>query len=158
MPNESFLASPLSASAALTLPLAACGDPKRHCDQGEDFGPSPKLPEPKQSLDPDRQYRDGEPLAGRRQADRRQGHDGDGLRRPGSTIRAWLYVLPNGDVLVAESNAPPKPDDGKGIKGLSASRRRTGRRRGAERQPHHAAARCRRRRRRGDAQRCFSRA
>lgn len=29
----------------------------------------------------------------------------------------WLYVLPNGDVLVAESNAPPKPDDSKGIKG-----------------------------------------
>ena len=29
----------------------------------------------------------------------------------------WVYVLPNGDVLVAESNAPPKPDDGKGIKG-----------------------------------------
>ena len=23
----------------------------------------------------------------------------------------WLYELPNGDVLVAESNAPPKPDD-----------------------------------------------
>jgi glucose/arabinose dehydrogenase len=29
----------------------------------------------------------------------------------------WLYVLPNGDVLVAESNAPPKPDDAKGIRG-----------------------------------------
>ena len=29
----------------------------------------------------------------------------------------WLLVLPNGDVLVAETNAPPKPDDGKGIKG-----------------------------------------
>ncbi len=29
----------------------------------------------------------------------------------------WLYVLPNGDVLVAESNAPPKPEDSKGIKG-----------------------------------------
>lgn len=29
----------------------------------------------------------------------------------------WLNVLPNGDVLVAETNAPPKPDDGKGIKG-----------------------------------------
>jgi glucose/arabinose dehydrogenase len=28
-----------------------------------------------------------------------------------------IYVLPNGDVLVAETNAPPKPDDGKGIKG-----------------------------------------
>jgi glucose/arabinose dehydrogenase len=36
----------------------------------------------------------------------------DGLDHP-----RWLYVLPNGDVLVAESNAPPKPDDGKGIKG-----------------------------------------
>ena len=24
----------------------------------------------------------------------------------------WVYVLPNGDVLVAETNAPPKPDDG----------------------------------------------
>jgi glucose/arabinose dehydrogenase len=29
----------------------------------------------------------------------------------------WLYVLPNGDVLVAETNAPAKPQDGKGIKG-----------------------------------------
>jgi glucose/arabinose dehydrogenase len=28
-----------------------------------------------------------------------------------------LYVLPNGDVLVAETNAPPKPDDTSGIKG-----------------------------------------
>jgi glucose/arabinose dehydrogenase len=30
-----------------------------------------------------------------------------------------LYVLPNGDVLVAESNAPPKPDAPKGLKGLA---------------------------------------
>ncbi len=29
----------------------------------------------------------------------------------------WLYVLPNGDVLVAETNAPPKQEDGKGVKG-----------------------------------------
>jgi glucose/arabinose dehydrogenase len=29
----------------------------------------------------------------------------------------WLYVLPNGDVLVAETNAPPKPKDAKGPKG-----------------------------------------
>ncbi|MDP2369476.1 PQQ-dependent sugar dehydrogenase [Rhodoferax sp.] len=28
----------------------------------------------------------------------------------------WLYVLPNGDVLVAETNAPPKPDGAKGLK------------------------------------------
>jgi glucose/arabinose dehydrogenase len=45
----------------------------------------------------------------------------------GLTVRAfargldhprWLYVLPNGDVLVAETNAPRRPDDGKGIKGF----------------------------------------
>jgi len=29
----------------------------------------------------------------------------------------WLLVLPNGDVLVAESNAPPKPDDAQGLRG-----------------------------------------
>lgn len=29
----------------------------------------------------------------------------------------WLYVLPNGDVLVAETNAPPRPENGGGIKG-----------------------------------------
>ncbi|HXG90369.1 MAG TPA: sorbosone dehydrogenase family protein [Vicinamibacterales bacterium] len=29
----------------------------------------------------------------------------------------WLHVLPNGDVLVAETNAPPRPEDAKGIKG-----------------------------------------
>ena len=29
----------------------------------------------------------------------------------------WLYTLPNGDVLVAESAAPPRPEDGKGVKG-----------------------------------------
>ena len=29
----------------------------------------------------------------------------------------WLLPLPNGDVLVAETNAPPKPDDGRGVKG-----------------------------------------
>ncbi|HWI84734.1 MAG TPA: sorbosone dehydrogenase family protein [Sphingomonas sp.] len=29
----------------------------------------------------------------------------------------WLLALPNGDILVAETNAPPKPDDNPGIKG-----------------------------------------
>jgi len=29
-----------------------------------------------------------------------------------------VYVLPNGDVLVAETSAPPKPDDPKGLRGL----------------------------------------
>jgi len=29
----------------------------------------------------------------------------------------WLCVLPDGDVLVAETNAPPKPEDARGLKG-----------------------------------------
>ena len=29
----------------------------------------------------------------------------------------WLYVLPNGDVLVAETNAPERPEEGKGLRG-----------------------------------------
>jgi glucose/arabinose dehydrogenase len=32
----------------------------------------------------------------------------------------WLTVLPNGDVLVAETNSPPKPDDMKGVRGIVA--------------------------------------
>ena len=37
----------------------------------------------------------------------------EGLEHP-----RWLLVLPNGDVLVAESAAPPQPELGKGIKGF----------------------------------------
>ncbi len=36
----------------------------------------------------------------------------EGLEHP-----RWLFVLPNADVLVAETNAPAKPEDAKGIKG-----------------------------------------
>ncbi len=35
-----------------------------------------------------------------------------GLRHP-----RWIHVLPNGDVLVAETNAPERPDEHKGIRG-----------------------------------------
>jgi glucose/arabinose dehydrogenase len=51
---------------------------------------------------------------------------GKPIAAPGARVEAyardldhprWLYVLPNGDVLVAESDAPPKPDDAKGIRG-----------------------------------------
>jgi glucose/arabinose dehydrogenase len=33
-----------------------------------------------------------------------------------------VFVLPNGDVLAAETNAPPKPDDSKGLRGWIARR------------------------------------
>lgn len=32
----------------------------------------------------------------------------------------WLYTLPNGDVLVAETNGPPRPEDDSGFKGKIA--------------------------------------
>lgn len=40
----------------------------------------------------------------------------------------WLYALPNGDVLVAETNAPPRPNDGGGPKSwaMHLVMRRTG--------------------------------
>jgi glucose/arabinose dehydrogenase len=40
----------------------------------------------------------------------------------------WLHVLPNGDVLVAETNAPQRPDEGKGVKGwvYQAAQKRAG--------------------------------
>jgi glucose/arabinose dehydrogenase len=34
----------------------------------------------------------------------------------------WLHVLPNGDILVAETNAPPRPEDNKGVKGFFFTR------------------------------------
>jgi len=40
----------------------------------------------------------------------------------------WLHVLPNGDVLVAETNAPYRTEEGKGIKGMvfRAAQKRAG--------------------------------
>ena len=102
---------------ALALPLAACNDPKDTATVAQSYGPSPNLPPPEHSWIPTvdiasvSRWADGaKPIAAN-----------------GMTVNAFatgldhprtVYVLPNGDVLVAESNAPPKPDDGKGIKGF----------------------------------------
>ncbi|GAB3025477.1 PQQ-dependent sugar dehydrogenase [Bowmanella dokdonensis] len=45
-------------------------------------------------------------------------HAGNQVQRFAADLKhpRWLYVLPNGDVLVAESNAPAKPEQDKGIK------------------------------------------
>ena len=104
-------------AAALALPLAACNDPKDTATVAQSYGPSPILPPPEHSWIPTvdiasvSRWRDGaKPIAAN-----------------GMTVTAFatglehprtVYVLPNGDVLVAESNAPPKPDDGKGIRGF----------------------------------------
>ncbi len=81
------------------------------------FGPSPQLPEPDRKLIPTLNIAPTAPWSGQQKP----------VAPPGFTVTAyargldhprWLYVLPNGDVLVAETNAPPKPDDAKGIKGM----------------------------------------
>ena len=93
-------------------------------------------------------------MAGRRRAGGRAGHRGQAHSPTGLDHPRWLYVLPNGDVLVAETNAPPKPDDGKGIKGwfmkLFMAKAGAG---APSAESHHAAARRRRRRRRRRAHR-----
>lgn len=72
------------------------------------------------------------------------GWDGGGQPQaaPGTAVRVlagglqhprWLYVLPNGDILVAEAEAPPKPEDGKGV--LGAIRRRVMQRAGSGASP-----------------------
>ncbi len=77
------------------------------------FGPDPQLPAPRQGLlptvniAPASSWPEGAtPVAA---AGLRVQAFATGLDHP-----RWLYRLPNGDILVAESNAPPKPEDKKG--------------------------------------------
>ncbi len=96
------------------LALAACGETAQ-LNVAQGTGPDPALPQPRMSLIPTVHVA---PAAG--------WPAGVGpLAAPGVRVAAfargldhprWLHVLPNGDVLVAESNAPPRPDDGRGIK------------------------------------------
>jgi glucose/arabinose dehydrogenase len=79
-------------------------------------GPSPTLPPPRPSLIPTVHVvtakgwpPNGAPIAA---PQLRVTAFARGLDHP-----RWLCVLPNGDVLVAETNAPPRPEDAKGIKG-----------------------------------------
>lgn len=101
--------------AALALPLAACNEQAAvPVEQG--YGTSPNLPAPKSSMIPTVKvakaigWKDGaKPKAANGLA---VAAFATGLDHPRT-----LLTLPNGDVLVTETNAPPKPEDGKGIKG-----------------------------------------
>lgn len=99
----------------LSFCVASCGDvAKLPVEAGT--GPQPVLPEPPHTVFPTVNIAKatGWPPGQMPQP------------APGFTVRAffsgldhprWLYVLPNGDVLVAETNAPPKPQDMTGIRG-----------------------------------------
>jgi glucose/arabinose dehydrogenase len=101
--------------AVMAVALAACGE-MATLPVSAGIGAQPTLPAPRQTLIPTVNIA---PAKG-------WGHNAAPLAAPGTRVAAfatgldhprWLHVLPNGDVLVAETNAPPKPEDGKGIKG-----------------------------------------
>jgi glucose/arabinose dehydrogenase len=97
------------------LVSAACGSAARLPVEAG-MGPSPSIPEPRTSLIPTVHVADarGWPSGARptSAAGTTVAPFATGLDHP-----RWLYVLPNGDVLVAETNGPPRPDDATGIKG-----------------------------------------
>ena len=100
------------------LALAGCGE-HATLPASAGFGPSPQLPPPHATLLPTVVVAPakGWPAGAAPGA------------APGLVVTAmaegldhprWLHVLPNGDILVAETNAPPKPEDGRGIRGFVA--------------------------------------
>jgi glucose/arabinose dehydrogenase len=104
--------------ALLPLLLAACGETATLPPEAG-FGPNPTLPEPNETMIP---TVDIAPAIGWPEGGKPVPAEGlqvnalaTGLDHP-----RWLHVLPNGDVLVAETNAPPRPEEESGIKGWIA--------------------------------------
>jgi glucose/arabinose dehydrogenase len=99
----------------LSAVASGCGETTQ-MPVAETTGPAPQLPPPSPSLIPTINVVEAAPWP--EGTAPRPGHDLEvrafarNLDHP-----RWLYVLPNGDVLVAETNAPPRPDDNKGFKG-----------------------------------------
>ncbi|HYD60811.1 MAG TPA: sorbosone dehydrogenase family protein [Noviherbaspirillum sp.] len=81
------------------------------------MGPNPQLPAPEKNLVPTVNIAPAKGWPSGAKPSAPQGFTvsayANGLDHP-----RWLYVLPNGDVLVAETDAPSKSDDKKGIKGF----------------------------------------
>ena len=100
--------------ALASIALAGCGESSL-LPPDADKGTQPTLSEPRKTLIPTVHIA---PASGWTDGSLPQAAPGlfvtafgTGLQHP-----RWVLGLPNGDVLVAESNAPPKPEDGKGIK------------------------------------------
>lgn len=101
----------------LALCLAGCGDQATLPEQAGE-GPDPKLPPPKETPFPTVNIA---PHKGWAPGGKPKAAGGltvaayaAGLNHP-----RWLYVLPNGDVLVAESNTPKKPDEHFSLRGMA---------------------------------------
>lgn len=97
------------------LLLAACGGRAR-LPLSAGTGPAPELPAPRTSLIPTLDIAEAKRWSGSEKPTAASGLEVEAFAR-GLEHPRWLYLLPNGDVLVAETNSPPQPDDNKGIKG-----------------------------------------
>ncbi|RAI71069.1 sorbosone dehydrogenase family protein [Pseudomonas fluorescens] len=106
---------PLVLVIALCGGLAACSETSR-LQVSDGTGPSPRLPEPNKTLIPTMNIA---PAIGWPPGAKPVAATGTQVAAFAADLDhpRWLYVLPNGDVLVAETSAPPKPEDGKGIRG-----------------------------------------
>lgn len=99
-------AAALASTAVLAIILAGCSDSEDNFDISSQIGPDPVLPEPSQSLLPDLKVA---PVVG-------WGEDETPTVAEGFTVTAYardlsnprtVHTLPNGDVLVVQSKAPP---------------------------------------------------
>lgn len=97
------------------LTLGACGEQSRLPDSS-DVGPRPRLVEPVKTLVPTVNIAPAAPWP-EGQMPTAVGGTQVGAFAAGLDHPRWLHVLPNGDVLVAETNAPARPAQGKGLKG-----------------------------------------
>src|SRR5712671_3684359 len=81
-------------------------------------GPTPTIPEPDRRLIPTINIALAKGWPSGQKPEAAPGLSAEGWAA-GLNHPRWLYVLSNGDVLVAETNAPAdRPEEGKGIKGF----------------------------------------
>jgi glucose/arabinose dehydrogenase len=98
----------------MLVALAGCGDVARHSVE-EGSGPNPVLPPPKKSLLPTVKIAPAKGWTEPETPRAAQGMHVNAFHR-GLDHPRWLYVLPNGDVLVAETNSPANPKQSHGIR------------------------------------------
>ena len=104
-----------AAVATLLGALAACGDVAK-LPVSAGIGAKPTLQAPRESMLPTVNIA---PAKGWPDGTAPQPAPGLGVAAFADKLDhpRWLHVLPNGDVLVAETNAPPTPDNAQGIRG-----------------------------------------